>query len=140
MATKCEDKLRTYRALPARSTARAAKISEWKPFFQGVSDKIKQTQTATNEAPYEAEVRKWLAGGRINPNEVDQPMLPSRDLTMDEKLQATTVLQLKRGDDRKDRLNAALAAAEAEMAAEAGDEEAANGSGEGDALLGKKKT
>jgi len=78
-----------------------------------VADRTKHPQTATNEPPVESEVRKWLSKAVVNPNELDQPMLPPRDLTMNEKLEATTIIQLDRGKEKRKRLAEALEAIEA---------------------------
>jgi len=112
VATKLESKIRHFRTLNAGSKARATEIGEWKDFFAEISKDIKGALLEACEAPLQKEIKQWMKSKAIEPNTIDQPVFPPRELTLHERFEATFLVKLDRAGARKEKRKARLSDSE----------------------------
>ena len=103
VATKLEHKIRHFRSMDEGSKERASALYEWKDFFAEITKDIKSAHVEACEPPLEKQVREWIKSNIIAPNEVDQPSCPPRELTENEKFEATCLVTLDRAGAQKER-------------------------------------
>lgn len=114
MATKLESKIRHFRTLKEGSKARATEIGEWKDFFAEISKDIKGAQLQAYEAPLQKEIKQWMKSKAIEPNKIDQPVFPQRELTLHERFEATFLAKLDRAGSRKEKRKARVSDSESD--------------------------
>jgi hypothetical protein len=117
VATKLESKIRHFRTLKEGSKARATEIGEWKDFFAEISKDIRGAQLEACEAPLQKEIKEWMKSKAIEPDRINQPSIPPRELTQRETNEATFLAKLDRASARKEKRKARLSDSES------GDEE-----------------